>query len=352
MRQDWNLEYEVDGDRHPGGARAGGERQEDRSPTGAGNRFGSVGFEGVAVEEHRGRWKPVDDRCHGSRKGERRDRGRDRPSGRPHPIRRCRRLDLGGRLPETGEGIQVRLSKSWIIASKDFAIFRKKRNILYSILVVPFLVSVLFPAVVAFAGRNGGRGIPAAQLPVLLPAFAFFYMILAGFIPTSIASYSIVGEKVEKSLEPLLATPTTDGEILLGKSIAAFLPTIIATHAGATIFMILTDNVTHRTLGYLYFPNWAIGVILLLLAPLAAVLSVELNVIASARVSDVRAAPQLGALMFLPFMALYVAGEIGLVLLDTNNLLLISAIVAALDLVLFRISTATFRREEILTKWK
>ena len=56
--------------------------------------------------------------------------------------------------------------------------------------------------------------------------------------------------------------------------------------------------------------------------------------------------------MFLPFMALYVAGEIGLVLLDTNNLLLISAIVAALDLVLFRISTATFRREEILTKWK
>jgi len=128
--------------------------------------------------------------------------------------------------------------------------------------------------------------------------------------------------------------------------------TIIATYAGATIFMILIDNVTHSTLGYLYFPNWAIGVILLLLAPLAAVLSVELNVIASARVSDVRAASQLGALMFLPFMALYVAGEIGLVLLDTNNLLLISAIVAALDLVLFRISTATFRREEILTKWK
>ena len=57
----------------------------------------------------------------------------------------------------------MRLSKSWIIASKDFAIFRKKRNILYSILIVPLLVSVLFPAVVAFAGRNGGRGIPAAQ---------------------------------------------------------------------------------------------------------------------------------------------------------------------------------------------
>lgn len=116
--------------------------------------------------------------------------------------------------------------------------------------------------------------------------------------------------------------------------------------------MVLVDNVTYRTLGYPYFPNWGIGVILLLLAPLAAVLSVELSVIAPARVSDVRAASQLGGLMFLPFMGLYLASEIGLISLDTNTLLIISAILAAVDLVLFRVSTATFRREEILTKWK
>ena len=245
----------------------------------------------------------------------------------------------------------MNLGNSWISATKDLKVIIRKRTIRYTIIILPLLISILFPLVIKFEG-NRNRGIPAAVLPGLLNSFSFFFVIIAALLPTPIASYSIVGEKVEKSLEPLLATPTTDGEILLGKSIAAFLPTIIATYAGATIFMILTDNVTHSTLGYLYFPNWAIGVILLLLAPLAAVLSVELNVIASARVSDVRAAPQLGALMFLPFMALYVAGEIGLVLLDTNNLLLISAIVAALDLVLFRISTATFRREEILTKWK
>src|SRR5438445_13173947 len=128
--------------------------------------------------------------------------------------------------------------------------------------------------------------------------------------------------------------------------------TIIATYAGATIFMILIDNVTHSTLGYLYFPNWTIGVILLLLAPLAAVLSVELNVIASARVSDVRAASQLGALMFLPFTAIYVAGEIGLISLDTNNLRIISAIFAAVHLVSFRLSRATSGILEIVTKCK
>src|SRR5438552_19041694 len=129
--------------------------------------------------------------------------------------------------------------------------------------------------------RNGGRGIPAAQLPVLLPAFAFFYLILAGFIPTSIASYSIVGEKVEKSLEPLLATPTTDGEILLGKGISAFLPPIAAIWGGSAVFMVLIDLVTRGTLGYNFFPNWNAGIVLFLMVPLAAIMSVEWNVILS-----------------------------------------------------------------------
>ena len=247
----------------------------------------------------------------------------------------------------------MRLSKSWIIASKDFAIFLKKRNILYSILIVPLLVSVLFPAVVAFAGRNGGRGIPAAQLPVLLPAFAFFYLILAGFIPTSIASYSIVGEKVEKCLEPLLATPTTDGEILLGKGISAFLPPIVAILGGSAVFMVLMDLVTRGTLGYAFFPNWNAGIVLFLMVPLAAIMSVEWNVIISSRVSDVRVAMQLGALVVLPLGGIYVGGELNLIPLgDTSNLLIIGAILLVVDLLLLYVARATFRREEILTKWK
>jgi len=247
----------------------------------------------------------------------------------------------------------MRLSKSWIIASKDFATFRKKRNILYSILIVPLLVSVLFPAVVAFAGRNGGRGIPAAQLPVLLPAFAFFYLILAGFIPTSIASYSIVGEKVEKCLEPLLATPTTDGEILLGKGISAFLPPIVAILGGSAVFMVLMDLVTRGTLGYAFFPNWNAGIVLFLMVPLAAIMSVEWNVIISSRVSDVRVAMQLGALVVLPLGGIYVGGELNLIPLgDTSNLLIIGAILLVVDLLLLYVARATFRREEILTKWK
>jgi ABC-2 type transport system permease protein len=245
----------------------------------------------------------------------------------------------------------MRLRKSWIIAAKDLKVIIRKRTVLYTVVMLPLIISILFPVVIEISGQRSG-GIPAAYLPVLLSAFAFFYVIIPAIIPTPIASYSIVGEKVEKSLEPLLATPITDGEILLGKSIAAFIPSIIATYAGAAIFMVLMDSITYSKLGYLYYPNWGMGLILLVLAPLAATLSIEMNVIASSRVSDVRTASQLGALMFIPFVVIYVAGEIGIITLDTNNLLIIAAIMAVLVLVLFYISTATFRREEILTKWK
>ncbi len=61
--------------------------------------------------------------------------------------------------------------------------------------------------------------------------------------------------KGPKSLEPLLATPTTDEEILAGKSIAAFLPAIGSNYIGALIFMVLADLFTYSTLKLSLFPQ-------------------------------------------------------------------------------------------------
>ena len=247
----------------------------------------------------------------------------------------------------------MNFSKSWTIATKDFKVFRRKRNILISTIALPLLISILLPAVIVFTeSRNGGARMPASEILTLLPAFTFFFIIISAPIITAIASYSLVGEKVEKSLEPLLATPTTDGEILLGKSIAAFLPPMASIYAGAAIFMTLMDVVTYSKLGYYFFPNWNAAIVFLVLAPLAAILSLELNVIVSSRVSDVRTAQQLGSLTALPLAGIYLSTELGLITLDSNTLLIISGVLLVADLFLFYLSTATFRREEILTKWK
>jgi ABC-2 type transport system permease protein len=242
----------------------------------------------------------------------------------------------------------MRLSKAWLIATRDFKVFRRQKNMCYSIIIFPILISVLFPIILAYVGQRG----LAANLPNLLNSFSFFIVIGAAYIPLGIASYSIVGEKVEKSLEPLLATPLTDGEILLGKAIAALLPTLVAMYAGAAFFMVGVDAVTFAELGYDYFPNLTFGVLLLVLVPVAVVMSVLYSVIVSSRVNDVRSANSYGIFIFLPFLAIYLASEIGIISLDITGILIIAGILLAIDVALYFVGTAAFQREEILTKWK
>ena len=248
----------------------------------------------------------------------------------------------------------MRLSQAWIITAKDFSTFRKKSNILYSTFGAPMLLAVFLPAVIAFVEhRHAGSAALRASFDHLLPAFTFFWIILAGAIPATIASYTIVGEKIERSLESLLATPPTDSEILVGKGLAAFLPPLGAILAGAIIFMGLMDVVTRGTLGYNVFPNGNAMVVVFVLVPLAVLMSIEWNVIVSSRVSDVRIAQQIGMLLVLPFIGIYVSGELGLIALGVvRNLLIIAGSLLVVDVVLLVLARATFERERILTKWR
>jgi ABC-2 type transport system permease protein len=238
----------------------------------------------------------------------------------------------------------------WKIAKKELLVISRKKSIIGYVIVIPLLGSIGFSFVVKSQVITP-NGI-SSQFQLALNSLTFIFVVLAAILPASIAAYSIVGEKIEKSLEPLLATPATDGEILLGKIISAFIPPIITIWVGASIFMIATDSLTHGLLSYYYFPNWDAAIMLLILAPLASLFSIELSVIVSSRVTDVRGATQIGTLMVIPFLVAFVAGTEGIFAFNVANLLLFSAIILVIDLGLFFVSRSTFNREEILTKWK
>jgi hypothetical protein len=92
-------------------------------------------------------------------------------------------------------------------------------------------------------------------------------------------------------------------------------------------------------------------VFILLATPFTSLFSIELIAIVSSRVTDVRTANQFGGLLVLR-LRLYVLGEINVVALNANILLIISDVLALIDTALFLVSKAAFRREEKLTKWK
>jgi len=177
-------------------------------------------------------------------------------------------------------------------------------------------------------------------------AFSFFFGIGSAVLPIILASYSLVGEKIEKSLEPLLATPITDSELLLGKSIAAFIPPVCAIYISSVFFMGLSDLWTHNILGYSYFPNWNMGLILLAVVPLSALLSIGWSVIVSSRATDVRAAQLQSMLIIIPFFIIYILTEIGSITLDTGTIGIIAGVILVVDIVLFFLSTRIFQRKK------
>jgi ABC-2 type transport system permease protein len=250
----------------------------------------------------------------------------------------------------------MRFWKSWIVTAKDLAVFKTNKYVLYSIFALPIILGVLLPTIFVFVLNSTASQTTHDQLiPVanqLADTVSTYMILVPAVLPSIIASYSFVGEKIERSLEPLLATPTTDGELLFGKSLAAFIPCMGVTYLASALSLTIFDVWSFSALGIFLLPNlyWllAVGAI----APLACIMSVEANVIVSSRMNDIRAAQQVGSLIVLPLIILVISAATGVA---GSNVLLALGVIAALaaaDVGLFYLAKATFQREEILTKWK
>ena len=129
--------------------------------------------------------------------------------------------------------------------------------------------------------------------------FLVFFLLMPAYIPLSIATFSIIGEKQARSLEPVLAAPIRTSELLAGKSIAALVPGVLAGWATYVVFVVLASLVYGPALfGVVTDPSWLAGVFLL--GPAVGLSSVVAGVIVSARVNDPRVAQQIGGVVIVP----------------------------------------------------
>jgi len=260
----------------------------------------------------------------------------------------------------------MRFDRVWEIAKKDMASVRKYRYVLYGVVAMPLIFAIIIPfatiyPVISTDISSGGdippfipSGMDIRQATVIgmTNMAVIMFMILPAFIPSVIASYTFVGEKINKQLEPLLATPTTDAELLIGKGLGALIPAIAVTLVSFVGMTLVVDFLTFPLFGYLLLPDLLSVVVLVVYCPLVALLSTFWCVFVSSKVSDMRAAMQLGPVAIVPILGFYFMFLSGSLTLDWVTLLAYALILALASLGLFVLSKATFQREEILTKWK
>ena len=188
-------------------------------------------------------------------------------------------------------------------------------------------------------------------MDIMTSTIMMMFVLVPSATPAIISSFSIIGEKKARSLEPILATPISDLELLMGKVFASFIPTILPTFGAYALFAILMQALAGATGGVnmAFTPVLLIGVFVL--APLVCVLSIVANVFISSKVNDIRAAQQLGSLVVLPLIFLFMIPMTGAATLGPAIVLVMALIVGIVDVGLMWFTLKVFNRENILVNW-
>jgi len=214
-------------------------------------------------------------------------------------------------------------------------------------MVVPIIILTLFfPALMSWIANYALRGVARYGAEIVGERMIPFLLMVVGFFPISfslvIALETFVGEKERRSLEPLLATPLSDTQLYLSKTLAAMIPPLLAAYLGITVYLT----------GLYFIEGWKPPLILLVLTvvltTVKGVVMVSGAVVVSSQTTSVRAANLLASFIIIP-MALLVQGE-ALIMFWANYDVLwwIVLFLVVADVVLIRMGIHTFNREELL----
>lgn len=262
------------------------------------------------------------------------------------------------------------------LVGKELAELARNRSALLPVLavafismVLPFFIGLAVPVItgehlssdadlVQALARASGELPKAMQLPdeAAVQAFVFHrFLTLLLLVPVTgaitFAGHSLVGEKLGRSLEPLLATPLTTVELLIGKVIGALIPSLIVMACTFALYLVGIGLLAEPgVLGAMVNPR----TLLLVggLGPAASLVALQVGVLVSARVNDPRTAQQFGALLILPLTGLFMAQLAGAFVLTTETMLALLAGLLGIWALLLALGVRLFDRETILTRWQ
>lgn len=175
---------------------------------------------------------------------------------------------------------------------KELREYRRNKSIVTAMAIIP-MIFLIQPVVIV-------NKLTSSASDMLSRSHVLLYMLaIPALVPALVAGYAVVGERTQGTLEPVLTTPIRREEFLLGKALAAFVPSVAVAYTVYAAFLayleLFADHAVATAL--LCGPDILAQVVF---TPLLAAWSIWLAIGISARVSDVRVAQQLGFFACLP----------------------------------------------------
>ncbi len=230
------------------------------------------------------------------------------------------------------------------VVLKEFRQYRRNKFILYTMVVMPIVF--LFVPISTILGLSSS--LPESAVRGAVGSVFLLMFIIPVVVPASIAAYSVIGEREQGTLEPVLTTPLSREEFVLGKALATLLPGALLSYAVFIVVMAVLRTAAHPNVVHaLWQVPWFVAE--LLFAPLLAAWSTWVGTAISVRSSDVRVAQQLGTLASLPALGITSLMTFQVLKPTVVVALVVAAVLVIIDVGAWRVVSHLFDRERLIT---
>lgn len=233
------------------------------------------------------------------------------------------------------------------VVRKELRDYRRNRFIVSTMAITPLAFLVL-PIIVIFKAPADAQ---PSTVDTLIGLALLYLLLIPALVPATISAHTVVGEREQGTLEPMLTTPLRREELLLGKAAAALLPTLLTAYLMFGLFLAAVALFAHPNVATDVFKPARI-VPQLVFTPLLGTWSIWAGIAISARASDVRVAQQLGTLVSLPPLAVTALFNFGVIQPTVSLAVGLGAVLLVIDLGAWRVVSRLFDRERLITGLK
>ena len=236
--------------------------------------------------------------------------------------------------------MSINIRRVRAIVHKELRDFRRNRSLTVGMAIVPVLFSVQ-PLVAVFT-LDPAAASTLRQLHVLL-----YLLAVPALVPSFVAAYSVVGERQQGTLEPVLTTPIRREELLLGKAVGALLPSLAVAYTVYVLFLACVELFAAAPVAsaLIRLPDLLAQ---LCFTPLLAGWSIWVAILISSRANDIRVAQQFATLASLPSIAVTTLIGLNVIQVSLVAALIAAAVLLLLNWIGWRLVSAVFDRERLI----
>ena len=238
---------------------------------------------------------------------------------------------------------RTRVSKRRVAAiiRKEFRDFRRNRQMVVTMAIVPIIF--LLQPLISVLNLSPRAAVPLRQKHELL-----YLLGIPVLVPALVAAASVVTERVQGTLEPMLTTPIRREEFLLAKCLAPLVPAVAISYLVYALFIAVIELFAHAGVAsaLLHGPEVIAQVIF---TPLLATWSIWVGIAISTRSSDIRAAQQLSVLGSIPLIAVTTLISVNVIHATRGLAIGLGIALLLADRVGWRVVSALFDRERLIT---